>query len=169
MTAMGDDGAGSENDGTPDTTESTDGTTNGTAAFLFLLGLVGFCGSVVAFLADLLTGYDILRSLLVNAASAALLVWWAATDTLTDPESSVDSRGGAAGTGLLLLGLYLALGAAVVGVTSLVHDRFDIVPWAAGLGILLVVVGFVVLPRETILTADDDDESATTTGEESDS
>ncbi|WP_340098950.1 hypothetical protein [Salinibaculum salinum] len=166
---MGDDGSGSEVDDTLDTAESADGTTNGTAPFLFLLGLVGFLGSVVAFFGDLLTGYDILRSLLINAASAALLVWWAATDTLTDPESSVDSRGGAAGTGLLLLGLYLALGAAVVGVTSPVHDRFDIVPWAAGLGILLVVAGFVVLPRKTILTADGDDESATTTGEEPDS
>ncbi|MEF8786277.1 MAG: hypothetical protein V5A45_10125 [Haloarculaceae archaeon] len=165
---MGDDGGDSANDGL-DTAASTDGTTNGTAPFLFLLGLVGVLGSLVAFLADLWTGYDILRSLLINAASVALLVWWAATDTLTDPESSVDSRGGAAGTGLLLLGLYLVCGAAVVGVTSLVHDRFDIVPWAAGLGILLVVAGFVVLPRKTILTADGDDEPATTTGEEPDS
>lgn len=163
---MGDDGSGSEDDDAPDTA-TADETTTGTAPFLFLLGLVGFLGSVATFLADLLTGYDVLRSLLVNAASAALLVWWAATDTLTDPESSVDSRSGAAGTGLLLLGLYLALGAAVVGVTSLVHDRFDIVPWAAGLGVLLVVAGFVVLPRRMILAAEGD-ESATTAEEEPD-
>lgn len=165
---MGDDGAGSEGDNTHDTTETADETPTGAAPFLFLLGLIAFLGSAVAFLADLLTGYSILRSLLVNAASAALLVWWAATDTLTDPDSSVDSQSGAAGTGLLLLGVYLVLGAVVVGVTSLIHDRFDIVPWTAGLGILLVVIGFVVLPRQMILAADGDDESATISGEEPD-
>lgn len=151
---MGDDGSGPDD---RDTSESGALTTDGTAPFLFLLGLVGFLGSFVAFVADLVTGYGPLRSLLLNAASAALLVWWAATDTLSDPESSVASRSGAAGTGLLLLGLYLVLGAAVVGVTSLIHDRFDIVPWGAGLGILLGLVGFFVLPRETILTADEEE------------
>lgn len=146
---MGDDGASIDGEAVP---ADRDGSTS---PFLFLVGLVGFVGSLVAFVADLVTGYDVLRSLVVNAVSVAVLVFWAARDTLTDPESSVDSAGGAAGTALLLLGLYLVFGAAVVGVTSLLHDRFGVVPWAAGAGLLLVVVGFVVLPREAILCADE--------------
>lgn len=146
-----------------DDTGARDGTTGpDTAPFLFLLGLVGFLGSTVAFLADLATGFDVLRSLSVNAASATLLIWWAATDTLSDPESSVDSKRGAAGTGLALLGAYLVVAAAVVGVTSPLHDRLPLVPWAAGLGIVLAVIGFFALPREAIRSADDE-ESATDT------
>ena len=148
--------------------EASGQTTGGTAPFVFLLGFVGFLASVVAFVADLLTDYDVFRSLLVNAASAAVLVFWAARDTLTDSESSVDSASGAAGTGLLLLGLYLLGGAAIVGVTSLVHGRFDVVPWAAGVGLLLVIVGFAVFPRETILERDSEDADETGVHEESD-
>lgn len=141
-----------------DGTGARDGTTGpGTAPFLFLLGLVGFLGSIVALLADLATGFDVLRSLFVNAASATLLIWWAATDTLSDPESSVDSKRGAAGTGLALLGAYLVVAAAVVGVTSPLHDRLSLVPWTAGLGIVLAVIGFFALPREAIRSADDGD------------
>jgi hypothetical protein len=139
--------------------------TTSTAPFLFLLGLVGFLGTLAAFVADLLTGHDILRSLLGNAASVGVLVWWAATDTLEDPDSSVDSRSGAAGTGLLLLGLYLVVGAAVVGLTSPFHDRFGVVPWTAGTGVVFVVVGFVVLPRAAILDASDGETDTTDTGE----
>ena len=163
---MGDDAA----DGTPDdpTPAGSDDTDASTAPILFLVGLLGFVGSLVAFVADLVTGYDVARSLAVNAASVGLLVFWAARDTLTDPESSVDSASGAAGTGLLLVGLYLLVGAAVVGVTSLVHGRFDVVPWAAGLGLALVLVGFVVLPRETILADGETDADGPETADESD-
>ena len=162
------DGASSGGPTPPERDKSVDRQEPSTAPILFLLGFVGFVGSLVAFVADLLTGYDVVRSLLVNAGSVAILVVWAARDTLTDPESSVDSAGGAAGTGLLLIGLYLTVGAVVVGVTSLVHDRFDVVPWAAGLGVVLVVVGFLVLPRERILTADDSGDNAEETAEDSD-
>jgi hypothetical protein len=160
---MGDDGTSADDGTLPAADDPAED--RSTAPFLFLFGLLGFVGSLVAFVADLVTGYDILRSLVVNTASVGLLVFWAARDTLTDPDSSVDSTGGAAGTAILLLGLYLVLGAAVVGVTSLVHDRFGLVPWTGGLGLLLVVVGFVVLPRETIL--DEGDDEAVETAEES--
>ncbi len=143
---------------TPEDSEATetDGTgderSGGASPFVFLLGLVAFVGSLVAFAADLVTGYDVARSLLVNAASAVVLVWWAGSDTLSDPDSDVTTRSGAAGTGLLLLGIYLLLGAVVVGVTSLVHDRFDLVPWAAGLGVVAMVVGFLIFPRGSVLS-----------------
>jgi hypothetical protein len=154
---MGDDGAGDDDTETAaDGTTATESAGGSTAPFLFLLGLLGFVASLVAFAADLVTGHDILRSLAVNVGSVAVLVFWAARDTLTDPDSSVDSTGGAVGTGLLLLGLYLVVGAAVVGVTSLVHDRFSVVPWAVGVGLALVVVGFLVLPRERILSGTDE-------------
>ena len=172
---MGDDGASADSEAVradrDDPEERGDegtGDDRSTAPYLFLLGLLGFVGSLVAFVADLITGFDVVRSLAVNAASVGLLVFWAARDTLTDPESSVDSAGGAAGTALLLLGFYLLVGAAIVGVTSLVHGRFSVVPWAAGLGVVLVVVGFLVLPRETILADSEAGEQPTETAEESD-
>lgn len=178
---MGDDGASVDGEAVPADREADDPNpdpnadpdTSGdrdesTAPYLFLLGLLGFVGSLVAFVADLVTGFDVVRSLAVNAVSVGLLVFWAARDTLTDPDSNVESASGAAGTALLLLGLYLLVGAAVVGVTSLVHGRFSVVPWAAGLGLVLVVVGFLVLPRETILADSEDGEQPTETTEESD-
>lgn len=145
-----------------DSDEDTDENINvpGGAAspLIFLLGAALFVGSLVAFGADLLTGHDITRSIAANGVSALVLVWWAGADTLSDPDSTVDSRSGAAGTGLLLLGLYLLAGAVVVGVTSVVHDRFGLVPWLAGLGVALVVVGVVVFPRGTLVEAQTDDE-----------
>ena len=166
---MGDTAGGEGNDTKPTPPDRESAEESGsTAPFLFLFGLLGFLGSLVAFVADLVTEYDIVRSLLINAVSVVVLVFWAARDTLTDPESSVDSTSGAAGTGLLLLGLYLAAGAAVVGVTSLRHGRFDVVPWTAGAGVALVIVGFLVLPRERILSDSEADASEAETAEESD-
>jgi hypothetical protein len=155
-TTAGTDDAGSAPDDSEGTeTVGTDEERTGSASpFVFLLGLLAFVGSVVAFATDLVTGYDPLRSLLVNAAGAVVLVWWAGADTLSDPDSDVTSQSGAAGTGLLLLGIYLLLGAAIVGVTSLVHNRFGLVPWAAGIGIVAMVVGFLIFPRGSVLGED---------------
>lgn len=124
------------------------------APYVFLLGLVLFVASLVAFVADLVTGHDVLRSLAVNAIGVGLLVAWAAYDTLVDPESTVSSRGGAAGTGVLLLGLYLALAAVVVGVTSLVHGRLELALWAGGLGVVFVVLGFLAFPSDALAAED---------------
>lgn len=143
----------------PDAAPDSDERTGGASPFVFLLGLVAFVGSLVAFVADLVTGYNVARSLLVNAASAVVLVWWAGADTLSDPDSEVTTSGGAAGTGLLLLGIYLLLGAVVVGVTSLVHDRFDLVPWAAGLGVVAMVAGFLIFPRGSVLSREGETDS----------
>jgi hypothetical protein len=117
---------------------------------LFLGGLVLFLGSLVAFVADLVTGHDILRSLAVNAVGVGILISWAAYDTLVDPESAVSSRGGAAGTGVLLCGLYLLLAAVVVAVTSVIHGRLELGLWAGGSGVVLVILGFLAFPTETL-------------------
>jgi len=121
------------------------------APFVFLAGLVLFLASLAAFVADLVTGHDVLRSLAANAVGVAVLVTWAAYDTLVDPTSNVDTRGGAAGTGVLLCGVYLVLAAVVVGVTSVVHGRLELAMWAGGLGLVFVVLGFVAFPSEAVV------------------
>jgi hypothetical protein len=130
--------------------------------WVFLVGLVLFLGSLAAFVADLVTGHDVVRSLAVNAVGVAVLVTWAASDTLRDPESAVASRGGAAGTGVLLCGIYLVLAAVVLAVTSVVHGRLELAAWVGGLGVVLVALGFLAFPGDTLV--DDEDEPATASG-----
>lgn len=125
--------------------------TGGWGSLLFLVGLVAFVASLAAFAADLLTGHTVLRSAAVNAAAALALVGWAAHDTLTDPESAVDSRGGAATTALMLYGLYLALASVVVAATSPWHGQLSLAVVAGGVGIAAVLVGFLGFPRERVL------------------
>jgi hypothetical protein len=121
---------------------------------VFLLGAVAFFGGAAAFLADIVTGHGVVRSLLINAVAAVVLVGWAAVDTLSDPDSTVDSRSGAAGTALLLFGLYLLVAAVVVGVTSIWHGRLQIAVVLGGGAAVAVVVGFLVFPREAIVGDD---------------
>lgn len=125
--------------------------TGGWESLLFLLGLVAFLVSAVAFVADIVTGHDIVRSLVVNAAATLGLVAWAARDTLRDPSSAVDSRGGAASTGLLLYGLYLVVAAVVVAATSLWHDRLLLGLYGIVGGLIVILIGFVGFPRGRVL------------------
>jgi hypothetical protein len=127
-----------------------------TAPLLFLLGLVLFAAGTLAFAADLVTGHGVVRSLLANALGAFLLVGWAARDTLTDPDSAVDSPGGAAGTAILLYGLYLLLAGVIVAVTSVRHGRLPVGLGLAGAAVALIAVGFLVFPRGAV--ADDGDD-----------
>lgn len=126
-------------------------TSTAQAPFVFLLGVLLFLVSLAAFVADLVTGHGVVRSLAANAVGVAVLVVWAAYDTLSDPESAVASRDGATGTALLLYGLYLFVAAIVVAVTSLVHGRTEIALYGAGVGAVFVIVGFVIYPRDTIV------------------
>lgn len=128
-------------------------------SFLFLIGLVAFVGSALAFVADLLTGYDVLRSYLVNLIAALVLVGWAARDTLRDSGSAVDTPGGAASTALLLYGAYLVVTGVAVAATSLWHDRLRLALFAGGAGLVLVVAGFAGFPRGSVLGGDDQDEA----------
>lgn len=128
---------------------AADGTTAG--SLLFLLGLLAFLGSAVAFVVDLATGSGVVRSLAVNAASALLLVAWAAHDTLSDPDSDVRTLPGALGTAMLLTGGYFLLAGVVLGATSLWHDRLDLALSLGAAGVAGVVVGFAVFPVEVVL------------------
>lgn len=129
--------------------------TSGWRSVLFLVGLVAFLGSLLAYAADLLTGHDILRSVLMNAAAALGLVGWAAHDTLTDPESAVDSLSGAASTALILYGLYLVLASVVVAATTPWHGTLSAALAAAGLGLAGILVGFLGFPRESLLEGEE--------------
>lgn len=139
----------------------------GRLQIVFLVGFVFFLGSLATFVADLVTGHDILRSLAINAGGVLLLIGWAAYDTLLDPDSVVSSRGGAAGTGVLLCGVYLVLAAVVVAATSIVHGRLELAGWSGGVGLLLVVLGFIAFPSDTLIN--DDGETTTSDPEGADS
>jgi len=140
-----------------------------TAPLLFLVGLIAFAGGGVAFLADLVTGHDILRSLLVNGGGAGLLVTWAAVDTLGDPDARVATATGAAGTALLLYGLYMVVVGLVVAATTFRHGRLWLGVGMSASGAAGMVVGFLVFPRESVLGGDDGEREATAdvAGEES--
>lgn len=120
--------------------------------WLFLLGLVVFLGSVVLFVVDLVRGVDVFRSVLANATGAVVLIGWAALDTLGDPDSEVATVGGAAGTALLLYGLYLLVTGAVLATTGLfAHDRPALGFAYLGLSLLAVLVGYLVFPTGAVV------------------
>jgi hypothetical protein len=135
-----------------------------TAPLVYLVGFLAFLVSAVAFLADLVTGHDILRSLAVNATAAAVLVVWAAADTLNDPASKVEEGTGAAGVAVMFHGLYLVLAGGVVALTSFRHGRLLVGLALGAAGVVSVVVGFALVPRGAIV--DDDSEDPAETGGE---
>jgi hypothetical protein len=155
------DGGGADGNGGGGTEGGGDGErdapgTGGSIQWLFLLGLLVFVAGLVAFVADLATGHDVVRSLVANAVGAVLLVSWAGLDSYRDPDSGVTSIGGTVGTGLILVGLYLLGAGVVVAATSLVHDRLMVgVAMVAG-GIPLVLGGFVAYPIAGLPAGGDD-------------
>jgi len=141
---------------------------DGSSPALFLLGFLVFLGSVLLFFLDLVRGVDVLRSMGANAIGAALLMAWAAHDTLFDPDSEVATAGGAAGTALLLYGLYLFAAGVLVGATGLFfHDRAVLGGWYLGLAVVATVVGFVIFPRGAVL--DEESSNGERAGESTDS
>jgi len=143
----------------------SDDTWDGGSPWLFLVGLVIFLGSSLLFVVDVAGGRDVLRGIAANAVGAALLILWAAHDTLYDPNSEVATRGGAAGTALLLYGLYLVLAGAVIGATGLLfHGYTTLGLWYLGLAVSAVVVGFLVFPTEAVVEAADDSDSGPSGG-----
>lgn len=138
---------------------------DGSPAWLFLLGLVVFLATGLLFVADLLRGLSILRSVAGNGVGVALLILWAAHDTLRNPDSVVGTPAGAAGTALLLYGLYLLAAGAAIVFTSLFHDQFMLGVYYVAIAVAAVVVGFVVFPREGLVTEDQQDGAPTTAGD----
>jgi hypothetical protein len=129
---------------------------DGSSPWLFLLGLLVFGGSVMLFVADLLRGVDVLRSIAANGVGTALLIAWAAHDTLLNPDSEVGTPAGAAGTALLLYGLYLFGAGLVIAVTGLVHDHLQLGFWYAGLAVVAVAIGYFIFPKGAIIPAETD-------------
>lgn len=131
----------------------------GGSPWLFLLGLLVFLASALLFVVDFARGIDVLRSLVANTVGAALLITWAAHDTLHDPNSEVATAGGAAGTALLLYALYLLGAGIVIAVTGFFHDRQVLGLLYVAVAFLAATVGFVIFPREAVL-ADDEETTA---------
>jgi hypothetical protein len=148
----GDDAGGGDAGPTAEPGEAGEDTSRPvTAPLLFLVGLVAFAGGAVGFLADLVTGHGILRSLLINGGGAGLLVTWAAVDTLGDPDARVATPTGAAGTALLLYGLYMVVVGLVVAATTFRHGRLWLGVGMSASGAAGMLVGFLVFPRESVL------------------
>ena len=136
----------------------------GGSPWLFLFGLVVFLGSGLLFVADLIRGIDILRSVGANAAGAGLLILWAAQDTYSNPDSEVASAGGAVGTGLLLYGLYLLGAGALIAVTGLVHDRLRLGIVYLAVAVVVVLLGFFIFPRGAVIDSEQTAEGEGTVG-----
>ncbi|MFT4947336.1 MAG: hypothetical protein ACI8TL_001578 [Natronomonas sp.] len=143
---------------------------DGSSPWLFLLGLAVFLGSVILFVADLIRGVDVLRSIVANGLGTALLIAWAAHDTLLNPESEVATPAGAAGTALLLYGLYLLGAGVVIVVTGFVHDRLRLGLWYVGLAVVAIAVGYFIFPKGAVISAETDmtDPDAESSADESD-
>lgn len=124
--------------------------------WLFLLGLVVFLGSTLLFVADLIRGVDVLRSVAVNGVGAIVLIAWAALDTYRSSEFEVATVSGALGTALLLYGLYLSISGFVVSVTGLfLHDRPTLGTLYLGLAIGAVGIGYLVMPIGELMADDE--------------
>ena len=124
----------------------------GASPWLFLVGVLVFLGSLALFLFDLAMGNDVLYSVAINSVGGAFLILWAALDTLSDPNSDVATRRGAAGTALLLYGLYLLLAGVVIAATGILfHGRPALGLWYLPLAILSVVVGFLIFPTRAVI------------------
>lgn len=139
---------------------------DGSSPWLFFVGALVFTVALVLFVYDLAAGNDVLRGIAANGVGAALLIAWAAHDTLSDPDSEVATTGGAAGTALLLYGLYLFVSGFVIAVTGLlVHDRGGLGLWYVGLAIITVAIGFVIFPTASVIDEEEVGEDvATVTG-----
>ena len=129
---------------------------DGSSPWLFLAGLAVFFGSIVLFVADLIRGVDVLRSIAANGVGTALLIVWAAHDTLLNPDSEVGTPAGAAGTALLLYGLYLLGAGVVIAVTGLIHDHLQLGFWYLGLAVLAVAIGYFIFPKGAVISAETD-------------
>jgi hypothetical protein len=120
------------------------------ATVAYLVGLLGFVGSALAFVAVLVLGGDVELALAGNAASTGVLVAWAAYDSLTDPDSTVATLPGAVGTAMVLVAVYGVLAAAVVAITSPRHGRLDLAWLFAGGAVVAGVLAAVTFPLEVV-------------------
>ncbi|MHB9288607.1 hypothetical protein ACKVMT_16370 [Halobacteriales archaeon Cl-PHB] len=149
-------GAGASGDrASQPTADLAEADRTGSHPFLFLAGLLLFLVSATAFVADLVTGFPVLRSLALNGLATLVLVGWAANDTLVDPDSEVATLSGAVGTALLLLAVYLLLAAVVLALSSPFHASLGLALWLGAGAVGLGVVGFLVFPVGAVIGDED--------------
>jgi len=120
------------------------------ATALYLVGLVGFVLSGLAYPVVLVLGGDLAPVLAANAAAVFLLVAWAAHDTLADPTSAVTTVPGAVGTAMVLLAVYGLLASAVVALTSPWHDHLALAWLLAGGTLVAGLLGVLTFPLEAL-------------------
>lgn len=125
------------------------------ATALYLVGLVAFVLSGLAYLLVLLLSGDIAPVITANAAAGCLLVAWAARDTLADPTSTVTTVPGAVGTAMVLLAVYGLLATVVVAVTSPWHDDLGLAWLLAGGTLVAGVLGVLTFPLEALASRAD--------------
>ncbi|ERH10290.1 MAG: hypothetical protein J07HX64_02062 [halophilic archaeon J07HX64] len=107
--------------------------------WLFLLGVVIFLGSTVLFLFDLLEGNNVIRGLVANGVAAVILLGLAGLETLSNPESHVQTRFEALRAVVFFCGLYLfGAGLAVLAAALASHPDPRV-------GAAYVAVGGVVI------------------------
>jgi|GEM_PF-3253779 len=123
---------------------------------VFLVGLLAFLGSAVAYLVVLATGGDVRLPLAVNGLAALVVVAWTARDTYADPDSEVTTLPGALGTALLMLGAYGLVASVAVALSSPWHDRFDLAIWFGIAAAVLAVFGFFTFPAEVVTSGGDE-------------
>ena len=116
----------------------------------FLLGVAVFLGGAVWFVAAVFADGAVLWALGTNGLGAAVLIAWAGRDSLSDPESAVASVGGAAGTALLLYGLYLFGAGVVLVATAPWHGQFVVGLLYGSLAVVATLTGFVAFPTDDV-------------------
>lgn len=119
-----------------------------------LIGVVGlafFFLSIGVFVYDLVRGVNVFRGIAANGIGAALFILWGAYDMPSDPNSTVETTGDAAGIALLFYGLYLVIAGVGIAATSLVGHGFRTLGFGyVVLGVPIVFVGSLLAPEVDI-------------------
>lgn len=116
----------------------------------FLLGVALVLGSAILFIYDLAVGNAVVRGLVGNLFGAALLVTVAGWQTLSHPESSIDSKSEAGRAIALMYGVYLVVaGLFVLSVGVLFHPNPRLGGTLAGIGGASVIAIFLTGHRAT--------------------
>jgi hypothetical protein len=109
--------------------------------WLFLVGALVFLGSAGLFVFDLANGNSTGRGVVANAAAAALVVALLGLDTLSNPESHIESRGEAFRAVLFFYAMYLVVAGVVVFTVAVLGQpdpRLGGASIAAG-GVMIVI------------------------------
>jgi len=112
--------------------------------WLFLLGVLLFLGSAVLFLFDLVEGNSVTRGLVANGVAALVLLGLAGLETLSNPESHIQTRSEALRAVVFFFGLYLfGAGLAVLAAAFVGHPEPRVGAAYLAVGGIVVTVTFL--------------------------